>query len=373
MTLTPTEPDFNPPLSDDDEPHNPDCETLVNPLASSGTETSACDKATPAQEPGIMQSSYWFEDGNVILVADDNIGFRVHRGILAHHSSIFCDLFGVAQPECGEALDGCPIVPLSDSADDLNQLMRAGSEHTHKQILSFSTAAPLLELAHKYNIEHLSAEVLARMRTVFCHQLTTFAASAEFVAIYDSGEKVMCLKSAALMVTTKVDAIRAVNLIRLVGELAMLPMALYLCTLLPITTLLSGTTLTNGRVVQLAQEDLIRCLEARTTLALRTHRHMERVTFEGSSAECTTTQDCNTARQAIRLSISQMRDAIGSHRQAHALYNWERRIRRQPRLCNACVNYLIGVHHSSMRYVWDNLPADFHLSIPQWQVGAVVA
>lgn len=51
----------------------------------------------------------WFEDGNIMVVAQDT-GFRIYRGVLAAHSPIFGDMFTMSQPTNAELLDGCPVV-----------------------------------------------------------------------------------------------------------------------------------------------------------------------------------------------------------------------------------------------------------------------
>jgi len=67
-------------------------------------------------------SQPWFEDGNVILEAEAT-QFRVYRGILAANSTVFKDMFEFAQPEGDGNVDGCPVVQLSDSAEDLQHVL----------------------------------------------------------------------------------------------------------------------------------------------------------------------------------------------------------------------------------------------------------
>ena len=60
----------------------------------------------------------WFEDGNVVLQAE-NAQFRVYRGILSASSSVFADMFSIPQSKAStELVEGCPVVYLLDSADD---------------------------------------------------------------------------------------------------------------------------------------------------------------------------------------------------------------------------------------------------------------
>lgn len=68
----------------------------------------------------------WFQDGSVVLCADDTL-FRVYSGILAQASPVFEDMFACPQPalEEDEMYDGCPLVQMPDSAQDLKPFLRA--------------------------------------------------------------------------------------------------------------------------------------------------------------------------------------------------------------------------------------------------------
>ena len=53
----------------------------------------------PTQERAslVRSEEVWFDDGNIILVAE-NKAFRVHRSMLVRHSQVFKDLFELSQP-----------------------------------------------------------------------------------------------------------------------------------------------------------------------------------------------------------------------------------------------------------------------------------
>jgi len=70
------------------------------------------------------RSQYWFEDGNVVLLTENTL-FRVHRSILSRHSEIFKDTFAMPQApsEENECIEGCPVVPLSDTTEDINNMI----------------------------------------------------------------------------------------------------------------------------------------------------------------------------------------------------------------------------------------------------------
>lgn len=66
----------------------------------------------------------WFEDGNVILQAEQSF-FRVYTGILSARSTVFRDMFSFPQPETEDLMEGCPIIVLHDSAEDVNYFLKA--------------------------------------------------------------------------------------------------------------------------------------------------------------------------------------------------------------------------------------------------------
>lgn len=64
----------------------------------------------------------WFEDGNVILQAG-NSRFKVYQGILSSRSPIFRDMFVLGSMD--EAVDSCPVEHLSDTAQDVRNVLKA--------------------------------------------------------------------------------------------------------------------------------------------------------------------------------------------------------------------------------------------------------
>ncbi len=69
----------------------------------------------------------WFEDGNVIVIAQQT-AFRFHRGALSRHSEAFRGLFSVPQPTSSgsvQTMDGCPVIHVTDTAYDFRHLLRA--------------------------------------------------------------------------------------------------------------------------------------------------------------------------------------------------------------------------------------------------------
>ena len=71
----------------------------------------------------VRSSKFWFEDGNVVLQAE-HTQFRLHRSILSMHSPIFRDMFACSLPENGPMVDGCPLICLSETLEDVKNFVK---------------------------------------------------------------------------------------------------------------------------------------------------------------------------------------------------------------------------------------------------------
>lgn len=79
--------------------------------------------ATSATPPRVQSSKVWLDDGNIVIEAQGTM-FRVLRSILSRESVVFHDMFLMPQPALedrnADMHDGCPLVHLEDSADDIS-------------------------------------------------------------------------------------------------------------------------------------------------------------------------------------------------------------------------------------------------------------
>lgn len=95
-----------------------------NPKRKRADDGSVDDSHSPA-EP--IRSDIWYEDGNVVLQAE-GVQFRVHKSILAQSSSVFRDMFSFPQPPPSDEdmmIEGCPVVHLTDSAEEVRYVLQA--------------------------------------------------------------------------------------------------------------------------------------------------------------------------------------------------------------------------------------------------------
>lgn len=88
-----------------------------------------------SQEEFVKHSEFWFEDGNIVLVAE-GAGFCVHRGVLSRHSEVFRDMFLVPQPAEGEeTIEGCPVVRLTeDGAEEVALVLEILYDGGHRYV-----------------------------------------------------------------------------------------------------------------------------------------------------------------------------------------------------------------------------------------------
>ena len=67
---------------------------------------------------------YWFDDGNIVLIANNAVAFRVYKGLLARISPVFQDMFSMDQPNDVEKMEGCAVVRLQDDPQDLRAFLK---------------------------------------------------------------------------------------------------------------------------------------------------------------------------------------------------------------------------------------------------------
>ncbi len=90
-----------------------------------------CDLDTDGDDTDVAATPHgdlWFADGSVILATKD-VEFRVHMSLLTRHSVFFRDMFSLPQPTAlnggSSFIEGCPVVRLHDSSEDLTNLLLA--------------------------------------------------------------------------------------------------------------------------------------------------------------------------------------------------------------------------------------------------------
>ncbi|GLB45507.1 putative protein with domain of unknown function (DUF4646) [Lyophyllum shimeji] len=138
---------------------------------------------TPA-EASITRSEIWFTDGNIVIEAE-RAQFRVHRGVLAKQSDVFKGLFDIPTPRGDPTVEGCPIVQVSDTAQDWEHLLNV----LYNWIAYSSGALPvpilsaMIRLGHKYDLLLVLKEAVSRVEFEFPSSRTAFFESSNWTMI----------------------------------------------------------------------------------------------------------------------------------------------------------------------------------------------
>ena len=154
----------------------------------------------------VRHPDLWFADGSIILQAETT-RFRVHTSVLARKSQFFRDLFSLPQPQCASSsssspkevtrldrssldstVDGCPLLVLHDSAEDLANLLVAfydGATFGDNDREDFQVVSGILRLATKYAIDSLREEAIAHLSVAWPMSLKGWDAREELASLHE--------------------------------------------------------------------------------------------------------------------------------------------------------------------------------------------
>ncbi|KAM5544034.1 hypothetical protein V8D89_002220, partial [Ganoderma adspersum] len=314
-------------------------------------------------------SDIWFEDGNVVVIAQ-NTAFRFHKGVLSHHSQVFRDLFLVPQPSASEAsqidvLDGCPVVHVSDTSFDFKELLRAlygGVSYLYPgRSAAFPVLAALGRLAHKYQLDQLLEAVIQRLKGSFTTRLDVWDRSGGFDPTLSP------------MRLYRNHAVEALNLFRLLDRPEMMPMAVYGCCQLAPKALVRGVQRADGVSLEcLSPDDLEWCLAVKDTLMRQTVRLLAnlclaleaRIASAADDGRCPSPFTCVVAMKAW---LDDWRVCPEEHMDENPLDEYYAvkldQVEEDEALCAACAG-AVRDRLSELRHeIWMNLPDFLGLQI----------
>ena len=103
----------------------------------------------PLDIPTTKDATFWFGDGNVVLIACD-VEFRVYQGLLAAHSPVFKVLFDekARRTPASSQPGSCITVRVEDSSDDLRHILNAYMRGPHVKYVLNATRHGVSILSH---------------------------------------------------------------------------------------------------------------------------------------------------------------------------------------------------------------------------------
>ncbi|KAF5340603.1 hypothetical protein D9611_007346 [Ephemerocybe angulata] len=116
------------------------------------------------QSPFERSSETWYRDGNIVLQAG-NTQFKVHQGLLERQSSVFSELFSQPPKPGVETVEGCRVVDLEESDEDIQLLLTALYEPRPalKDPVPFKFVSAMIRMGLSYRIPQLYEEALERL------------------------------------------------------------------------------------------------------------------------------------------------------------------------------------------------------------------
>ncbi|TFY70019.1 hypothetical protein EVG20_g2908 [Dentipellis fragilis] len=141
--------------------------------------TGSSSGTGPAVNLAVLQQhpTLWYEDGNVVISAGKTM-FLVHRSLLSRQSDVLAGLMlSAVQSHGSSPVEGCPLVTLDNSADDIAVVLTAiyDSRPFIQGIqLTFSTVSAMFRLGSEYKIQWLRDEALSRLQACYPDTLAKY-------------------------------------------------------------------------------------------------------------------------------------------------------------------------------------------------------
>ncbi|KAI5831668.1 hypothetical protein K523DRAFT_236942 [Schizophyllum commune Tattone D] len=313
-----------------------------------------------AQDEPPTRSIIWFDDGNIVLQAE-NVQFRFFKGILAAYSPFFRDAFAVPQPanNSEDTLEGCPVMKLPDIAADVEYMLSFILEPKSSKLLPcIADIVSALRMGHKYLMAALWDDAVDRLRYEFPDKLDEYqerrdganGARAQRIRLdMDSSERLLNL----------VDPVQSAGLQRILPALCH-----RVLEKTKLDVLARGLTKA-GRLEDPSMQTRIMLLAAlvkRPSLRARIHRRAFAEPYAVSKA-CFDHHGCHQARLSqISKSLQQieMDNKFGLFKPWSPDFASAQKIN----ICGWCADKTLENVAAEQQAIWDELPSFFGL--PPW-------
>ncbi|KAI0333055.1 hypothetical protein GY45DRAFT_1245344 [Cubamyces sp. BRFM 1775] len=329
------------------------------------TQIDAGPQPASGDSAAIRDADYWFEDGNIILVARV-VSFKVYKGLLAEHSPVFRNMFLIAQASprsaAEQSADGCPVVYLDDTPEDLHQLFKfifplgASIRLNQAPMIDIEMLAALIRLDHKYELPSLHQQALSFLSTYYM---------ADFDAWADGN-------NATHWSPEPIHAITAIEIVRLTNTPSILPTAFYQLATLSPEVLLAGRGTPTTTWHCLPQAELATCLRFRDVLVVL-NMQAAFTLFKTSGATCIAQGHCS-------MYLCHVLDYTGQGEPPHTLASsrildsWVPNIEqenapmgmRTRSMCHSCKADFATRERGMRREAWRKLPSLLGLTSDGW-------
>ncbi|OSD03792.1 hypothetical protein PYCCODRAFT_1466700 [Trametes coccinea BRFM310] len=318
-------------------------------------------------KPPQPDDEFWFEDGNLILIAGD-VEFRIYRGPLIANSPVFKDMLSLPSPPPNktEAASGATVahcicaknpalVHVQDSPEDLRHFLQALIPGKTPRVApdddSFHTISACIRLGHKYEVDYMVDRSLEYLKRCFLVCASSSYSRPSFPKP-PTFEDVHC--------------IGVVNLARWTNTDILLPPALMACCELSATELMNGFSREDGTREVLCREDIGRCFVGRAKLVEASALIALRVFDQTLSPGCARRTECKPIFLRILDELKNNKDVVCSIRWHDSVIPYIQREDRDRYLCWPCYRMLEAREEKEQQEVWNKLPELLGLTVENW-------
>ncbi|KAJ7043811.1 hypothetical protein C8F04DRAFT_1070477 [Mycena alexandri] len=304
------------------------------------------DDSGATRTPVTRSAEYWFDDGNIILQVEST-QFRLTKSMLSMHSSVFRDMFMVPLPPDEPTIENCPVVVLSDTAQDWIHLLGAMYPKFFLEVARPPTVeliAGILRLSKKYDIPLFREDCFHRLRMQFPSTL----------AEYDSISGRTLLKEEPHML------IPLVSLAREFDQISILPLIFYSIVVTESDKYMFKVM--NDLDLSFRPADRLACLQGYVRLLdLQSLISMSWIDKDNGyipARSCPRYQACLMALKDIIYNMSR-----GQRPEIFILGQWI--AEWEVGLCDACRSKARKIFEDARQACWNELPGVFGL--PAWE------
>ncbi|KAI0046853.1 hypothetical protein FA95DRAFT_1312153 [Auriscalpium vulgare] len=308
-------------------------------------------------------ASLWYDDGNVIVIAED-LGFRIHRGVLSRESTGLAA--ALAEPPGEPDIDDCRVLRMSDSAKDVDTVLEAlyglkGGFSQSRQV-PVATVSAYVRLGVKYDIPRIREEGASLIRACYPNSFQAFA-----VLVDDD----LDLRAIAWSVEQECE----IALLILQHEELLrdaLPLALYGCAI-QLPSVLTEKMAGLSHVPASSLWDLLARIHVGRHELLQSRRDF---TFSFLSQKPATSLNCAKPVACSAVLTDMARNHFRQFPEeydniADALEDADNTIQEHSaKACKSCVQYWRDTHQAGRRKVWDTLADHFDLGEDKPDEGA---
>ncbi|KAI9061882.1 hypothetical protein FKP32DRAFT_1677810 [Trametes sanguinea] len=275
-------------------------------------------------------------------------------------------MFRIPQPAHALTVEGCPVVVLVDTPQQLRHMLRvlfptSGNLRFGKQEapITMDAVAAVVRLSHKYQMDQLLAQALSALMEFYT----------------DDFHEWIKRDRKTTMTAMPIDAITAISLAHLTSTPSILPLAYFHASCAG-SKVLRGCVRDGAWAEPLAYVDLIRVMDGRPSFVHAMNKMVCRIFRPETSTACLDSRRCLRVMTARACEMSDYLEmayetmlALNLSPCSFATVHGEVEVTTGMRLCEKCRSMLKERELEEKKELWNDIPSIFDMEEPEgWQV-----